>query len=79
MLKGRATDITDLLITSVANNISMIILGKKFEYTDPAFLNIKKILRIIPVTNSSLVAYNFIPWLKYIPGHSWFFPQHNVK
>lgn len=78
-LNGKPHDIRDLLGTSIANNISLIVLGKKFDYSDPAFLRNKRFLSEIAERSNSLNVFNFLPWLERIPGAIFLFEQLRIK
>lgn len=71
-LNGKAANIKHTLATSVANNISIMTLGKRFEYRDPTFLKIQSLMEEFVTSINSVSASNFFPWLKYIPGIQFF-------
>ncbi|GFO20396.1 cytochrome p450 2u1 [Plakobranchus ocellatus] len=68
-LKGKPEDVHTLTSTSVANVICSIIVGKRFEYTDPLFVDfVKDFFRQVAETEniSPVVIW---PWLRFIPGN----------
>lgn len=65
--KGEPADLKDLLSTSIANNICIMALGKRFEYGNPTFLKIKHSIDEALLVTSIVSAVNFFPWLKFIP------------
>ncbi|XP_041357822.1 cytochrome P450 2J6-like [Gigantopelta aegis] len=63
--EGKATDLRNLIGSSVSNIISSIVFGKRFEYKDPMFIKFVKIVEenvlIPPVLH-------FFPFLRFLPG-----------
>ena len=62
---GQATDVTELLQNAVFNVINTIVLGKRFQYHDPKFTKLMKLLE--EETSISPLA-NFLPLVEYLPG-----------
>ncbi|GFO20394.1 cytochrome p450 2u1 [Plakobranchus ocellatus] len=68
-LKGKPEDVHTLTSTSVANIICSIIVGNRFEYTDPLFVDFVENFgrQVAEFENISPVV--IWPWLRFIPGN----------
>lgn len=64
---GQAVNIRESLSISIANNILLMILGKRFDYGDDKFVHIKRTMDDVVARTSAISPLMFFPWLKYIP------------
>ncbi|CAG5121902.1 unnamed protein product [Candidula unifasciata] len=67
-IKGRPINIRAITNVSVSNIISAIILGRRFEHDDKAFVSLMDHLNNIVLYQQNVGVLNFIPWLMYLPG-----------
>ncbi|CAG5120658.1 unnamed protein product [Candidula unifasciata] len=65
---GKPTDVRTLTNASVSNVICSIIIGKRFDYNDPFFINFMHIfneqIRLLAGTSTL----NWFHWLRFLPG-----------
>ncbi|CAG5128741.1 unnamed protein product, partial [Candidula unifasciata] len=66
--KGKPTNIRTITNVSVSNIICAIILGRRFEHDDKAFVSLMDHLNDIVLYQQNVGVLNFIPWLMYLPG-----------
>lgn len=78
-LNGKATNVKHILATSVANNISIMALGKRFEIRDPTFLKIKSLTDELVKNFNNVAASNFFPFLNKIPGIGHFIGMAKIE
>lgn len=65
---GQPKDFSELLALSVANNIFLLAFGKRYDYSDPWTVLIKKFMDQQISSSSPASPFMFLPWLKHIPG-----------
>lgn len=66
--QGRPADLAATTRTSICNNISSLIFGKRFEYDDPTFTSYLAAMEDnFQIVQSCSVLSNF-PWLRFLPG-----------
>ncbi|GFO03033.1 cytochrome p450 ii f2-like protein ii, partial [Plakobranchus ocellatus] len=68
-LEGKPKDVATMTSISLANIICSIIVGRRFEYTDPFFISFMQNFRkaVMAAENISPVA--IWPWLRFVPGN----------
>ncbi|XP_059161802.1 cytochrome P450 2U1-like [Physella acuta] len=67
-LKGEATDIRSVTYASVSNIICSIVIGERFEYSDPKFQNLLQDVATIMKNLQMNSFLNFFPFLRFVPG-----------
>ena len=61
-------DINHLLILTIANVLHNVVIGKKFDYSDPFFKNVVGIREQLFKALTSSCVVNFFPQLVHLPG-----------
>ena len=64
--KNQDLDFKELLALSVCNNVVILELGKRLEYTDPSFIKLKNMVQYIFEKGTS-IPLTFFPWIEKIP------------
>ncbi|KAJ8297844.1 hypothetical protein KUTeg_024375 [Tegillarca granosa] len=65
---GKPYDIQNLIHANISNVTCALVFGKRFEHTDPKFVNIVKTMDENFKNAGFASVLNFIPFLKYLPG-----------
>uniref|UniRef100_A0A0B7AYY9 Cytochrome P450 n=1 Tax=Arion vulgaris TaxID=1028688 RepID=A0A0B7AYY9_9EUPU len=66
--KGKPTEVRTLTNSSVSNVICAIIVGQRFEYSDPYFINFMNIFSEQMKLLAGTTILNWFHWLRFVPG-----------
>ena len=66
--QGQASDLSQLVMVSVSNNICNVVFGRRFDYDCESFLRYLDLVRdnFKHLKTTGLV--NYLPWLRFLPG-----------